>query len=318
MKKHDKKYHMLRKLRTKRFPYTEVRTKRGTDACPYRLADDLLNWLAWEFVEPAKWPWVFRGTTRHNYRLESSLDRKLRDRAESGIADSDSAIDRQSAEDYLISQFKKSAQHFSDAAIVQDNKLEWLALMQHYGAPTRFLDFTRSPYVACYFALEEIQKAVAGQTKNCAIWAIDTRWLIRKSVCRVRGNEALSECSERSLFDGEFLANNFRNLFESHERLVLPVVPPRSNFRLLAQQGVFLCPGIKAGFEANFEAYSDDAMTDHVFKIIIERRIRTELLSELRLMNISRATLFPDLQGYAQSLAHDLQYRALDEIEWSR
>ena len=109
VKKHDKKYHMLRKLRTKRFPYTEVRTKRGTDACPYRLADDLLNWLAWEFVEPAKWPWVFRGTTRHDYRLESSLDRKLRDRAESGIADSDSAIDRQSAEDYLISQFRNAA-----------------------------------------------------------------------------------------------------------------------------------------------------------------------------------------------------------------
>ena len=42
--------------------------------------------------------------------------------------------------------------------MVPANRLEWLALMQHYGTPTRLLDFTRSPYVACYFALEELPR----------------------------------------------------------------------------------------------------------------------------------------------------------------
>ena len=102
----------------------------------------------------------------------------------------------------------------------------------------------------------------------------------------------------------------------NQKRLVLPIVPPRSNPRLLAQQGLFLCPSkVKAGFERNLASYSDYNMAEHVFKIIVEGRIRTELLSELRLMNISQATLFPELQGYAKSLAHELEYGSSDQIK---
>ena len=50
MDKNDKKYHMFRELTTKPFPHTDVKTTRGARANPSDLADDLLNWLAWEFV----------------------------------------------------------------------------------------------------------------------------------------------------------------------------------------------------------------------------------------------------------------------------
>jgi hypothetical protein len=118
------------------------------------------------------------------------------------------------------------------------------------------------------------------------------------------------------------MAKNFDKIFVNYQKsLVLPIVPPRSNPRLLVQQGLFLCPSIaEGGIEKNLASYNNDTqdMNKHVFKIIIAKQIRIAVLSELRLMNISRASLFPDLQGYASSLAHELEYRSSDEIERSR
>lgn len=320
-------YHMEPIPSTDPFPHTEVRSSRPPEAEPYELADDLLNWLAWNFVEPYKWNWIFRGVRNQSYALKNSLDRRIDSREKYGTAHSRSRVGRQTAEAYLLGQFKKAAHHFIEASMVPDNTLEWLALMQHYGAPTRLLDFTRSCYVACFFALEEITtKERSTEDKStvpndCAIWAVDTNWLLENSFRRISNN--FQGYTKDSLLDSQFMANNFDVLFvtDQHTPLVLPVVPCRLNLRLLVQQGFFLCPSIvEGGIEKNLISYNDDTqnMDTHIFTIIIKWNIRTEVLSELRLMNISRASLFPELQGYASSLGHELEYRSADEIDTLR
>lgn len=308
------KTHMKPTRETKPFPHTKFTTDlRRSKWKDYDLWDDLVNYLARNYLDPEKWAWAFRGISQCNYRLESKLERELKGRID---------VDRQTAEDYLLSQFKRAAHHFAEPSMVpgKDDKLEWLALMQHYGAPTRLLDFTRSPYVACFFALKN------ADTNDCAIWAIDTNWIVEKSFSRVeRKFPGHHDLTTNNLLDSEFMSDNFHCLFmRNSEPMILPIVPSKSNARILVQQGLFLCPSaVDRSFEENLSSYSysknDIAdMQDHVHKIVIKSLVRREVLSELHYMNISQASLFPSLEGFATSLTHELMYKSSDEIKRSR
>lgn len=53
----------------------------------------------------------------------------------------------------MLDLFKKQAVPYLDQR--PDNDWDWMAIAQINGGPTRLLDWTRSPLVAAFFALEE-------------------------------------------------------------------------------------------------------------------------------------------------------------------
>lgn len=55
----------------------------------------------------------------------------------------------------------------------QDDLGLWLSLMQHYGLPTRLLDWSRSPLVATYFALESYMYEEDVAPEDAAIWVLE-------------------------------------------------------------------------------------------------------------------------------------------------
>ena len=82
--------------------------------------------------------------------------------------------------------------------------------------------------------------------------------------------------------------------------MVLPVEPFRLTERLTIQQGTFVCPGdVNQSLLENLRAMQLPEET--LLKIVIPTSARHQALEELRLMNITRASLFPGLEGFAQS-----------------
>ena len=78
------------------------------------------------------------------------------------------------------------------------------------------------------------------------------------------------------------------------------------NSRLIAQSGTFAVPGVlDVPVE---EILSDQDQSNILAKIILTNPVREVGMRELYRMNITHATLFPDLDGLARSLAYELEF----------
>jgi len=250
--------------------------------------------------------WIFRGQRLSCWPLKSSLERAV-----SGSGAKDLAGTRD-VERFLVFQFQRRAHNYLEASLIprDDDDPEWLALMQHHGAPTRLLDFSKSPYVATFFALED-----GDESEPCAVWAVDKDWSLERTLDKIARCDAFRDVHPDDLkwdfSDPARLKQRFPLLFfdrESPLSLVLGFEPYRMNERLTVQQGCFLCPGdVRRSFMENLKDSCDpEDAHEHVQKLVIERKARTIALGDLYLMNITRASLFPGIDGFAASLKHQL------------
>lgn len=240
--------------------------------------------------------WLFRGQTNSEWGLETTLERLAR-RFSIDFSEL-SKIERG-----IVRKFQREASLYICTPPKKKDKMQWLSLMQHHGSPTRLLDWTYSFFVAAYFAFDS-----AKPESHCAIWMIDYEWL------RERNKESVSD-------DIRFLIEEDEDLKKSKTvKGILDNSPPNStvcrinpfhlNERLVLQQGTFLAPGdVTKSFMDNFYGLcSSGNSQEHFVKLILHNDLSfmKEAISELHRMNINRSTLFPGIDGFANSLGNSV------------
>lgn len=102
-----------------------------------------------------------------------------------------------------------------------------------------------------------------------------------------------------------------------HAAFAYVLTPFRLNERLRIQKGTFLAPGdITIGFEENLTAMRGHNDPANVIQIVIPAQCRRDALKHLYYMNVSRASLFPGLEGYARSLG--VYHSVFDDVDDSK
>lgn len=237
---------------------------------------------------------AFRGQANAEWPLESSLQRL--------IPSLDRSVQRD-AERQLLALFKRDARKLLPPVLVpvEGNDHGWVGLMQHYGAPTRFMDFTRSPFVAAFFALE----TPSGSPFH-AVWSIDIGWCAGEAASAVAKWRGVSFEEGLQLVEG-WQATLVRDLVFAQSPPPTPFAfltePWITDERQTAQQALFLCPS-HTGVPMTSCLFQPELspLVPHVRVLRLAASMRAEALDELRYMNITRATLFPGLEGLGSSL----------------
>jgi len=231
--------------------------------------------------------WAFRGQGDARWPLQSSLSRYLsqyvRDRSVWNIQ-----------EQRAIRIFRRKAHNYIPDVGALDDDLRCIGLMQHHGAPTRLLDFTKSPFVAAFFALERA-------CCTSAVYAVNTPALWMNRAVPVNTPQLT-----RDMIDPR-QNGNFEEFFLPNENAVIWFgEPTEMDQRLIAQAGTFVLPGMldKPLDEILAEYVGEDEL---ICKLELPVGLREDAMRSLYRMNITNASLFPDLEGLARSIALELE-----------
>lgn len=252
---------------------------------------------------------VYRGQRNFEWLLECTLSRALREQAAQGgpinLELLESMVVDQGSDDHVNEVESNLLRVFTEQAAAMalpelppsTDRLGWWELMQHHGAPTRLLDWTKSPFVGLWFAFADHRHCDG----DAALWIFNTRisWLNH-----LEDVEATKDPSRDALLDDRDWQNRLADRVIADQSAVVPlVISPRLKVpRVRAQQSVLtLVPRVQA----------PKAFNHFVLKSFSTRvRLRSEwkpLVLDLCLNEgITRAELFRDLDSIGYALKETL------------
>ncbi len=269
------------------------------------MSQPVSNWkeLLERYEEFKAGQWCFRGDCCRPHGFKTSLERAAVDRWEREWSE------LPEIEEGLLRRFRREAHLYLTAEPAEGDRIGWLSLIRHHGGPTRLLDWSYSFFVAVHFA---VQREEVGQPASVFAMNLEkVRW-------RVEGLEHLRQHLARD--PNAKKEETVAAIIDHRPRhpLVFPLNPWQMDRRLILQQSIFLVPGdITRSFMDNLRAVDRPEELMVEIPLSSSRAFLEEATRELLAMNMTSATLFPGLDGFAQNLTSLIPFphlRAVDSV----
>lgn len=157
---------------------------------------------------------------------------------------------------------------------------EWIFMAQHYGLPTRLLDWTENALIGLYFAVED-DNADEDEPVDGALFELDPAQL---------NKEAFDDAPRVIMFDEDkFLDGYLPGGIKGPRQGPIAAVAGRSFDRIIAQVGTFT---VNHREHADLETVHGGSC---VRRMTVPATAKPHLRAELADMNVNVSTVYPDL-----------------------
>ncbi len=232
---------------------------------------------------------LFRGQANKSWRLETTLERYVR---EKNVTKRDFSwfdywriLKSIKPTIYSLAEYKPEFENFDIGPLSTDPPCyEFMIYIRHHGFPSPLLDWTRSPYVAAYFAFNDSKK-----DEDVAIYSyLENGGKMKTTsptVPQIKGLGPYAETHKRHYQQQCEYTICFTEAY--------PFMPPKPN-----DDKIYAChEGVQFG-----------DLQDFLKKYIIPSTEKKKVLRKLDLMNINAFSLF----GNEESLMDTLAYREIE------
>ena len=221
--------------------------------------------------------YLYRGMPNSEYKMVTSLSRYCKDK-------------QQKLEPAILNNFAKYA--VREDPTVEQNVWYRMITGQHYGLPTRLLDWSHSSLVALHYAMTE-DDLEEMDAHDCAVWRIDMNELIAHLPEKYR---AAVGRQETTMFSVDMLTKITDSLYQYDEdmgdRSMVIIEPPSTNDLIIMQYSFFSV--IPMGM-TDIEAFLNNH-TKNTVKYVIDKNLRWRVRDMLDSLNISERLLYPGLE----------------------
>ena len=193
-------------------------------------------------------------------------------------------------ERFITNDFYIKARQIMNKPPEKKNYAGWVAIMQHYGLPTRLLDWSKSPLIASFFATETHKQT---GDKDACVWVL--------SPMSLNESQGFGYCiyPNDAETTQEMLLPAFKHNHHNHELddRILAVSSTDNNLRMYSQQANFTVHN-------SLRRLEDICDEDTLYRIIIPKDRKKYFIDSLRVFGITEGSIYPDLDHISRDLMH--------------